>query len=115
MKGNTKYTALEILTAAGVEKPEEVLGKVAVTIAGISGVVNPNHVILIPETEKIVVIVGNEAKEVAIEGVTESQEVSKGTRAVLDEEGKKENEKIEAHQDEKLHEQVRKEKEEAKK
>ena len=109
MKGNTKYTALEILTAAGVEKPEEVLGKMAVNIAGISGIVSPNHVVLInPGTEKIVVIIGNESKEVAIDGEEEEQTASEGTKKVLKAEGKIESEKIAAREIEK------KEKEEVK-
>jgi hypothetical protein len=102
MKGNTKYTALEILTEAGVENPSEVFGKVAVTIAGISGIVNPDHVILIGnEEEKAVVIVGNEAKEVAVEKRDGDQEASEGTKVVLEAKGRAETEKIEAREAEK--------------
>lgn len=104
LKKNTKYTALEILKAAGFDQvvipgnedqpaqtytTEEIFGKFSVNIGGISGIVDPSKVILVsPGTEKLVVVAAGTAKEVELsEGETE-QTISEGARVSLDEDGK---------------------------
>lgn len=67
MKANKKYTALELVTAAGFEDVE--FGKIRVRIGGIRGIVTPDHVIRVtPGTTEIDVMVGNEVKTVTFEG-----------------------------------------------
>jgi len=88
MKANTKYTALEILTLSGIEKPEEKFGKVRVRIAGIAGITKPDHLIKLQAgTKEFDVIVGEETKTVKIEGDEETSVVSEGARVSLDNKG----------------------------
>lgn len=67
MKANKKYTALELVTAAGFENVE--FGKIRVRIGGIMGIVSEDHKIRIPAgTTEIDVMVGTEVKQVTFEG-----------------------------------------------
>lgn len=85
MKANTKYTAVEILTEAGFDKPETMIGKFRVVIGGISGIVSADHLIKVIEgTKTLEVTVGVETKTIKIESENEEAEVSEGVRAVLD-------------------------------
>ncbi|MFA5768357.1 MAG: hypothetical protein WC871_02315 [Bacteroidales bacterium] len=62
-----KLTALEILTGAGVEKPEEKIGAMRVRIGGVRGIVTADHKIAIqPGVEKLDVMVGDEAFEFVV-------------------------------------------------
>jgi len=55
-----RYTALEILKFAGVEKPNSKFGKFGINIAGV--VVNkPDHIVNMQDSTEAKVIVGNEA------------------------------------------------------
>lgn len=100
LKRNTKYTAIEILYEAGFssvvippetpdEKGEEILlpsvfGKFSINIGGISGIVDPNKIILIASgTEKLVVIVAGTAKEVELEDGGEEHALSDGAREAM--------------------------------
>lgn len=68
MKSNAKYTALEILDAAGFDNASEIFGKVKVRIGGIVGISKPDHKINIPEgTKEVDVIVGRELAVLKIE------------------------------------------------
>lgn len=97
MKANTKYTVAEILTEAGY-KPADVVGKVRVRIAGIP-VNDPNKVVsLQPEVKTIEIIVGTEAKDVAVEKGEDHVVVSDGARTALDAEGVETNKQVEALQ-----------------
>jgi len=88
MKANTKYTAIEILTEAGFEKPEEKIGKFRVIIGGIQGIVTPDHVIRIPAgTKQLDVVIGIEAKVIKIKSDNKDMVISDGARAKLDSEG----------------------------
>ena len=83
MKANTRYTALEILTAAGFEDPT-VFGKMKVIIAGVRGIVTPNHVITIQAgTKEIDVVVGIEVKKLTFESDEESRLVSEEAAKAL--------------------------------
>ena len=102
---NQKYTALEILLAAGVDKvilppetleeapkeftAEEVFSKFSVNIGGISGITDPNKVILVsPDTEKLVVLVAGQSIVVELgEAFPTEQQISEGARAALDADG----------------------------
>lgn len=67
MKANKKYTALELVTAAGFEGVE--FGKIRVRIGGIPGIVTPDHSIRVTAgTTEIDVMVGMEVKKVTFEG-----------------------------------------------
>lgn len=102
MKANGKYTAIEILTAAGFDKPEESIGKVRVRIGGIPGIVRPDYVVRIPEgTTEIDVMVGQETKKVTFEADHETPAISESAKASLEVEGKAESEKAEAMKAEK--------------
>lgn len=79
MKSNAKYTALEILRFAGVENPEEVFGNMIVTIAGIQGIIRPDHRITIQSgIKEIEVIVGVEKYVVKTTEDSEERELSDG-------------------------------------
>jgi hypothetical protein len=96
MKANAKYTALEILKEAGIEKPEEKIGKMRVRIAGIAGIVKPDHLIKIQaETKKIDIIVGQEVKAIEIEGDEAEMIVSEAAKIAIEAEGKILNKKAE--------------------
>ena len=99
MKANTKYTALEILTEAGIEKPEEKIGKMRVRIAGIAGIVKPDHLVKIQSgTEEIDILVGEEAVKVKIDGDQSEQEVSEAAKVALEARGREATKKAEALQ-----------------
>ena len=90
MKANSKYTALELLTEAGVETPQDKFGKVRIVIGGLSGIVNPDHLIRVqPGTKKLSIIVGVDPFEVELEDAEEGADslISEGARAVLDAKG----------------------------
>ena len=88
MKANTKYTALEILTEAGIETPEEKIGSMRVRIGGISGIVKPDHLIRIPtNTKEIDIIVGQETITVPIDSENEEIVVSEGPQAAIEAKG----------------------------
>ena len=84
MKTNTKYTALEILKEAGIKSPETKFGKMRVRIAGISGIVKPEHLIKIQAgTKKIDILVGEEVKSLEFEGDEKASIISKLAKEVL--------------------------------
>jgi hypothetical protein len=88
MKNNTKYTAIEILKLAGIEKPEEKIGKMRVRIAGIAGIVKPDQLIKIqPGTTEVEVIVGQETATIPVEK-NEEAAVSDAAKATLEAKGK---------------------------
>ena len=98
MKTNTKYTALEILTAAKIVDAEAVFGKMRVRIAGIAGIVKPDHLIKIQSgTKEIDIIVGVESYKVAFEGDEKEQAVSDAAKVSLEAKGKESTKKAEAH------------------
>jgi hypothetical protein len=89
MKDNTKYTALEILTEAGVKDPETKFGKMRVEIGGILGIVKPDHIVGVTAgTKKLDVVVGVEPYTLKIEKSKDAG-VSEGARKSLDVQGKK--------------------------
>ena len=84
MKSNAKYTALEILTAAEIVDAPVLFGKVRVRIAGIAGIVKPDHLIKIGPSVKVIdIIVGTEKYEVKIEGVEEEFVVTEEAEKAL--------------------------------
>lgn len=101
LQKNTKYTALEILLAAGIEQvtlpaesegaePKtyfraEIFDKFSVNIGGISGISRPDHIILVsPGTEALTVSVAGETREVELaEEFPEEQQVSEGAQLAL--------------------------------
>ena len=75
-----KYTAKEILTLAGVEKPEEIVGKMRVRIGGIS-VRKLDHIINV-KSGTLEVVVGVEKADVEIpERAEHSDEVRASIKA----------------------------------
>lgn len=98
MKNNARYTALEVLKALNVEKfvvdekeyaPEEVFGKVAVVIGGLSGIVNPDYLLGIPaESETLQVMVGVESFELALDNNEGEREHSESAKLVKEEMGR---------------------------
>jgi len=89
MKANTKYTALEILTEAGVRNPEEKFGKMRVLIGGITGIVNQDHLINVPDgIKKIDIIVGIEKFSVKINKGGKERIISNNAQEILDDQGK---------------------------
>lgn len=88
MKANTKYTALEILTEAGIEKPEEKFGKFRIIIGGILGIVKPDHVIRIQSgVKEIDVVVGIETVTIHVDADSKEATVSEGARIAIDAKG----------------------------
>lgn len=62
-----RYTALEVLTAAGVEKPEEYFGKQRVIIGGIRGIVTPDHLVKVQKgSKKLEILAGDKGYQVDI-------------------------------------------------
>ncbi len=85
MKANSRFTALEILTAAGIENPIEKIGKVRVRIAGIAGITKPDHVVRIqPGTTEIDVIVGDQSVVLSLEGDNEEVISSEGSQKAVE-------------------------------
>ncbi len=98
MKTNTKYTALEILTVAKIADAGAVFGKIRVRIAGIAGIVKPDHLIKIqPGTKEIEIIVGVDSYKLAFEEGEAEQAVSEGAKVALEVKGKESTKKAEAH------------------
>lgn len=90
MKANTKYTALEILKAVGIKKPEDKFGKMRVRIAGISGIVKADHLIKIQAgTKEIDILVGEESKVLKFDGIEKKFVISKLAKEALDKQSKK--------------------------
>lgn len=88
LKSNTKYTALEILTDAGIKNAEEKFGKVRVVIGGIMGIVKPYHVIGISDgTKTLEITVGINTTNVKV-GASKNADISIGAREALDNDGK---------------------------
>lgn len=97
MKANTKYTALEILTEAGIEKPEEKIGKMRVRIGGLSGIVKPDHIIRVPSgTKEVSVLVGQETATIPVEEDSEDAAVSESAQVAIEAKGQKATENAEA-------------------
>lgn len=90
MRANAKYTAREILTAAGVENPESKFGKMRVVIAGLRGIVNPDYQVSIPAGSKSLdVVVGNENFTVELEEGDEDRLISEGAKKAGEAKAKK--------------------------
>lgn len=79
-----KYTALEILEAAGFEKPAEKFGKFGINIAGVTAN-KPDHIINVQAEKKILVRVGRETKEVEL---PERETHSEAVQAAIEAKGK---------------------------
>lgn len=78
------FTALDILKLAGVEKPEEKIGKMSVVIAGIRGINEPQHLIKLPVgTEKIDIIVGEDSYTIEELPESEGNHISDGARKAI--------------------------------
>lgn len=97
MKNNARYTALEILEAVAEKfvlnekeySAEEVFGKFAVIIGGISGIVKPGHLISIPsEAKTLQVVVGVESFELTLENNDGEREHSESAQLVKEEMGR---------------------------
>ncbi|PIY96083.1 MAG: hypothetical protein COY66_05000 [Candidatus Kerfeldbacteria bacterium CG_4_10_14_0_8_um_filter_42_10] len=98
MKANAKYTAAEILTEAGMDVAK--LGKMAVTIGGIAGIVSPDHLIKLPaDAMSIVVIVGEEKATINLAEPSDDSEISEDAKTVLEENGKIETTRIEKQEE----------------
>jgi hypothetical protein len=89
MKTNTRITAGEIISSvltpdSQFKTIEEIFGKVRVRIAGISGIVTPEHIINIPTgVKEIDVIIGNESTKITFEGDNEiKQQTDKASEAL---------------------------------
>ena len=96
MKAYTTVTAIEVLKEAGIVKPEEKIGKMRVRIAGVAGIVKPDHRIKIqPGTKEIEVIVGTESYKVAFEEGEAEQAVSDEAKVALEAKDKKAEESVE--------------------
>jgi hypothetical protein len=97
MIANKKYTAIEILTEAGIEKPEEKIGKMRVRIGGIAGIVKPGHIIRIPAgTKEVSVIVGQETATIPVGDDSEDAAVSEGAQKAIEAKGAEATENAEA-------------------
>lgn len=97
MKNNAQYTALEVLEAVAEKfvlnekeySAEEVFGKFAVIIGGISGIVKPDHLLSIPsEAKTLQVVVGVESFELPLEENEGERERSESFQSVKEEMGK---------------------------
>lgn len=94
MKTNARYTAKELIEAAGLDVSQ--VGKVRVRIAGIAGIVSPDHLVrLQPETKEVEVIVGTDTKMVQLEDGADEPEVSEEAKKALEAKGKELTEKAE--------------------
>ena len=99
LKRNTKYTAKEILTEAGIGELDKVFGKLRVRIAGLRGIVTAGHVITIPENavSPMPIVVGNEAFEVELsDEVAENRAITPEAKKTIEAKGKKMTEKANA-------------------
>jgi hypothetical protein len=89
-----KYTAKEILEAAGVTDTDAVFGKFRCHIGGV--VVNrPDHIINVPEAKTVSVLIGVETEEVTL---PERSEPSDEVKAVIKAKGEKSTEAFKAAQ-----------------
>ena len=98
MIANSKYTALEILKAAGVPEPEAKIGKVKVRIGGLS-ISSPTQLIKVQEgVGSFDILVGTETFEVAFDKAGDELAVSEAAKTALEAKGKVSTEKAEAIQ-----------------
>lgn len=89
MRANIRTTAIEILKEAGFKSPEKKLGKVSCSIAGIVGIVDVNHLIVIPAgVEKIEVFFDGDKKEIELVGVNKQRVVSDLAKTVIEDNGR---------------------------
>lgn len=92
-----KYTALELLKLAGVEKPAQKIKTFGVHIGGV--VVNsPDHLIETQEATEIGIIVGKESYDATLEG---KRGITDAAREVLDKNGREKTKEREAREKEK--------------
>lgn len=83
-----KYTALELLTLAGVETPEEKIGKFGVSIGGV--VVNkPDHIINLQDAKDVEIIVAKEVYKATLDDRTEPSEEVKNALKVKGDKSRK--------------------------
>jgi hypothetical protein len=87
---NTKCTALDILTEAGIKDAESLFGTTRIRIGGIAGIVKPDHLIRIPtETKTLEVIVGNSVHDVKIRQTRiDIPDVTEAAQLVIEEKGR---------------------------
>ena len=99
MIANSKYTALEILQAAGVPEPEAKIGKVKVRIGGLS-ISSPTQLIKVQKgVERFDVLVGKEGVEVVFEAAGDKLFISEAAKVALKAKGKASTEKAAAIQE----------------
>lgn len=95
MEANKKYTALEILKETGETKfsfgdkdysAEDVFGKGRIRIGGIPGIVDPNHLVRVPEEmDELEVIVGVESYKINTKkNAKDSENVSEEAKKVIE-------------------------------
>jgi hypothetical protein len=102
MNANARYTALEILEQAKVENAIEKFGKLRIRIAGIRGIVKPDHVITLqPNTQTIDILVGNDSYTLDIKKSEKTRTVSEGVLNAKVLEGTTNSENYETLQDSK--------------
>lgn len=100
MKANAKYTALEILTAAKIADAAGLFGKVRIRIAGIAGIVAPDHLIKIGADIKVIdIIVGTDKHAVEIEGVEKDFVVTEDAKIALAIKGEKATEAVKTREE----------------
>ena len=86
MKANVTYTAVELLSIAGFDKPESLFGKGRLSIGGIRGVNEPDRLIKIGAgVTEVEVIVGDEKRMIQVDEVLDEPAVTKLARKRLDE------------------------------
>jgi hypothetical protein len=83
LKRNAIYTAKEIIEECGADP--KLIGKVRVVIAGISGIVSPDHLVSLPfkMADKLEVIVATEAFTLDLDGPVVNAEMSEGAKVVV--------------------------------
>lgn len=81
-----KYTALDILKIAGVETPEEKIGKVRVRIGGVP-VRKPDTLVNVQDNKELALIVGNEKIDVTLPEEQPAEAVA-NTKAAHEKRGK---------------------------
>lgn len=97
-----KYTALEILTAAGIENPKEQFGKVGINIAGVT-VNTPRHVVNMQDAKTASIVVAKKPYEVTLPAIKKEEGDRRGTesagvKAALKAKGQKSTEAFEKQQ-----------------
>jgi hypothetical protein len=84
LKANSRYTAEDILKEAGIEDTDAMFGSFRVTIGGISGIVDSEHLISIPESAtELEVIVGVKRYTLPLEPNEVEAAISQHAQAVL--------------------------------